>query len=527
MTRSPHRALSIRDVVLAILDQLAPATASTHEDRGNLLHFGLTCKFIWELVEPRLWYTLTNEAIYCILPEDIQVSFDDRSLNDVSGTVWASGMRSLDEKELNSLMRYCGHARELCLWEASGIIPRRRRGFRHSLAALPQLHSKIQALQSLQHIILSNHRSCNVDLFAQSLVPLLGPQLRSIGLGLDGLKHGPSALFTSIAEQCSGLLVFSLDGMDMNRDVSGICKTLCNTVWRSCTSLKTIEVEAIDSSQELWTVLASLPDLEHLRLMFELSINVLQVSKPYGSQAFRSLRELTGPHEMLDEPEMTDTSSVVVAIDSPFMDKLEFTCPTGEKLCETISIIVDRWSSTIRELGLWTSWHEGAENSLTPRELLGRLYPLSRLERLAIHGLHLLDLEDHDIDHLVRAWPNLTRLELRVDDETLDPAVGVSLLSRRSIHTLAKAYPNLRSLAISIDHSLPYDQPPQDELVPTCPGVQLWQSVISNLDDIPATVAFMRRYFPNIRLFYGASTEMDRRLITGILGTTIDEHFNF
>ncbi|KZT61241.1 hypothetical protein CALCODRAFT_553183 [Calocera cornea HHB12733] len=181
----------------------------------------------------------------------------------------------------------------------------------------------------------------------------------------------------------------------------------------------------------------------------------------------------------------------------------------------------------MRELDVWNNWSCHA-TPLQPKDLFGRLYNLRSLEGFGLHSTYPVDMDDTDIDVLVQACPQLTRLIFSLDINAYRIVSRLSRLSRRSILTLVQAYPSLQALALSVDHALPYNEEGYVNLSGlTCPNVRVWDSVESNLADPLESFTFMRRYFPNIRAFSGCVTVEDARLIKDLLGTTerdLEEH---
>ncbi|KZP00926.1 hypothetical protein CALVIDRAFT_580792 [Calocera viscosa TUFC12733] len=524
-----QRALSIADVLLSIVDHIGPEDDIDllSSEQKTLFHLGQTCKAAWHEIKPRLWRALRAEAIYVNLPDDVKrlasgdISFSARIIQE------AVRQRLLSNEEAEPLKRYCCYTRLLYLQELNTYSRNTARNFLFALAVLPQLHAKIPALHHISRIVIFNVHSASAASLTTALSPFLGQELQSISLGLGRLQETPTALFRAIGERCSSLLHIHVDCTYM-QDWGAISRSLCETVWKYCVGLKTVQVHFIDHGPEVWKALSALPDLEEVDCTARRNVSAIQPVVPDGLLVFPKLRVLTArryqEEEEFEIEGTIDTSAFVPVTFSPLLAKLEFTCASGQKVFEMAAIVVDRWSETLRELDISTVWQDDETGSLSFTALILQLYLLPHLTGLGIHDTYPFTLQDSDIDRLTEAWPNLTRLQFstRVSSWKL----WTSRLTRRSIYTLAKAYPGLHSLAISIDHCRPYVEPLSlPQAAPTCPLLIQWDSVDSRLNNVRGTVAFMLRYFPNIRIFYGSSSTNERAFISESLGTSSPDRY--
>ncbi|KZP00927.1 hypothetical protein CALVIDRAFT_580796 [Calocera viscosa TUFC12733] len=534
-----QRALSIADVLLTIVDHIGPEDdiefpprqQNTPSQQSTLLQLGRTCRAAWQVLKPRLWWTLRAEAIYFNLPDDVQRLASGEFSFSAEAIQYSVSQRPLSDAEIEPLKRYCFYTRVLYLRQPNLLTPddvSAIRYFRFALAVLPQLHAKIPALHNIPRIVISNEDSTSAALLEAVLGPFLGPELQSISLGLGTLEEIPTALLRAIGERCSGLLHIHLDCTHI-QDWGAISSILCDTVWKCCVTLKTVQVHFMDHGPEVWKAISALPDLEEVAFTARRSISAIHSVPPDGMPVFPKLRVLMARQYQEEfeyelEEETIDTSAFVRATFSPLLAKLEFTCTSGQKLCDMVAIVIDRWSATMRELDISTVWEQNEITPLSFTALVLQLHLLPHLTGLGIHGIYPFTLHDADVDRLTEAWASLTRLQFSAAAENWD--FWTTPLTRRSIYTLAQAYPNLHSLAISIDHTRPYFEPLSlGQEAPTCPRLILWDSVNSRLNDVRGTLAFMLRYFPNIRIFYGSSSTKERDLISDLLGTSTPDRY--
>jgi hypothetical protein len=309
-------------------------------------------------------------------------------------------------------------------------------------------------------------------------------------------------------------------------------------------------MRVVNDSPRMWAALGVLTQLEELDLTtwmpFSDRARLVQPEVP-GFRKLTVLRILDQEapedeayYEAVPDYGTVDTTHFLPLAFAAPLRVLQIACGTRETFRDTAPLITQYFAQTLRELDIfvidWTTMPE-ILHVLNPtrypspppcefglRDILPDLYPLHGLTEIGIHGTAPFDLEESDVDDLTQAWPNLVRLQFTNPGPPQRHRTRWPLgLTQRAIHVIARAYPALHSLAISIDHALfGYGHMmPEEPLClapPVCPDLLLWDSQHSDLGPwMLDSVEFMLRYFPNLRQFYGDARRRNRKIVEQML----------
>ncbi|GJE88286.1 hypothetical protein PsYK624_043690 [Phanerochaete sordida] len=380
-----HRCLQVTEILLQILDELAPpdrrsawSSASGEIEQTSLAALARTCQTFYEPAMDVLWEHLTDiDHLLACLPCDY------------------ASVAGEDDNLPRDALRFCANARRVRRFKADGMVCRKLAGM------LPLLE---RAAGSNAGLLFPNIQNLSIvlpirDHLAVSALTglLLGPKVHTLYISSWPHRHMHTTLLHQVGHTCThvrNLRVATLPA-------SGF--TLAPFV-----KLVTFHCEdrlSVDASAHL----ASLPSLQTLKIVPPQS----DVSESlHMHDAFPSLNCLT----VMCDQDGGDFPSVVPllrTLSTQSLQCLRIMSPTARYRLANVTQLND----LIRTISLFINLRElrvEVEGTEWVRHCV--LYPLRGLRRLQRLVLHLFNVEpalsDTDLPAFGAAWPALTHFEL-------------------------------------------------------------------------------------------------------------------
>jgi hypothetical protein len=172
------------------------------------------------------------------------------------------------------------------------------------------------------------------------------------------------------------------------------------------------------------------------------------------------------------------------------------TLRTCERYHSTLQKIRVRKVETgrIRDKALWDELAE--PRFVVTRSTAQALLPFSRLESLSIGPCKPLQLQDHDLDAMLSAWPRLKVLEL--DDETLAVDYCAPLLTFEGVHKALQSVPLLECLTLSFDGST-FSPSDIDSLTPPHQRLAVWNVCSSSIARPLTFASWIATNYPSLK----------------------------